>query len=289
MKMLRQQKGDLVEDWIEQQISSFNSDYSACMSVHTQTPAPSNPIWSRLPQFVEEPPTPPSILSIRFIDRLLLRKRRIEIQNKNRNDEYLNAYKDWNQRAQMYHQVLEDWRQVVRNVTQGAPETMQSVLAYVLKEVPWPRQTEISFDFSADSSAADIDIDLPEIELMPDRTASAAARGIRVNFKDRTPTQIRADYSRLVHGIMFRVAGEAFANLPTVSQVTVSGFTQRHDPSTGHMVDDYIISARIHWADWTQINFTNLSEIDPIEALGRFEIARSAARNGMLERIRPLQ
>jgi len=134
----------------------------------------------------------------------------------------------------------------------------------------------------------ELDVDLPEIEDMPTCIASPAARGLRVNFKNRTEGDIRRDYLRLVHGTVFRVAGEAFSNLPTLEQVTISAFTQRNDRATGHEADEYVLSVRVHRGDWSCFNFENLQAIDPDEALGRFETVRSCDRRGRLKVIRSL-
>jgi len=47
-----------------------------------------------------------------------------------------------------------------------------------------------------------------------------------------------------VHGICFRVIGEAFATLPSVAAVVVSAFSQRPAKATAQVVDEYLISAR---------------------------------------------
>lgn len=288
LKLLRDQKGDFVEQWINEQIDKFNSDYYACMNVHALTPSLADPVWRRLPIHNEPQPTPPNLKAIKLIDRLLWRRRRIELENGEAQSEYHLRVIDWKKRDSAYRQIMSDWKAIFDSISAGDTDTMESVLSYVLKDIPWPRETEVQFDFAEDASTAALDIDFPEIESMPDRIATAAGRGFRVNFKPRSDSQIRADYTRFLHGIAFRVVGEAFSNLPTISQVTVSGYTQRPDPQTGHIRNEYVLSARVHWADWSQINFENLNEVDPIEALSRFEVVRSLDRKGALQVIQPL-
>jgi hypothetical protein len=166
---------------------------------------------------------------------------------------------------------------------------METVLNKILSTLPWPRETEVSFDFGDDCTTLDLDVDLPEIEDMPNRIATVAAKGMRVNFQKHTQAKILHDYLRLVHGTAFRVAGEVFANLPRVAQATVSEFTQRLDPQTGHVREDYVLSVRIRRPEWEVTNFDRPRDVDPVEALERFELVRSPDRSGRLRRIDPLQ
>lgn len=70
--------------------------------------------------------------------------------------------------------------------------------------------------------------------------------------------------------------------------ITISGFTQRPDPATAKLRNVYVISARIEWDKWQDIDFESLASVDVIAALGRFEIARKLQRNGNMDEIEPL-
>ena len=50
----------------------------------------------------------------------------------------------------------------------------------------------------------------------------------------------------------------------------------------------YVISVRVDRDGWQEVSFAHLSEIDPEEALGRFEIARSLDRSANFRAIQPL-
>lgn len=287
LKLLRDEKSDVIQRWLEDGVAKLNADYVACVNVHIETPNPSSPRWQTFPPFTEEKASPPEPRKVGLLDRLLLRRRRIEAENIRLRQVYNEALAGWCTRARAYLQARDEWASLVHRISAGDMASMESVLAKALSAIAWPRETNVSLDFGHDSSTMELDVDLPEIEDMPTRIASPA-RGLRVNFKSRTEAEIRRDYLRLVHGTVFRVAGEAFANLPTLEQVTVSAFTQRKDRATGHEADDYVLSVSIHRRDWSCFNFENLQDIDPVEALGKFEIVRSCDRRGHLEAIRPL-
>jgi len=75
----------------------------------------------------------------------------------------------------------------------------------------WPRETIVSLEIDANGGTVWIDIDLPEIEDLPQRVASMAASGKRLNIKDKAQKQLRVEYATHVHGIALRLAGAALA------------------------------------------------------------------------------
>jgi hypothetical protein len=289
LKFLKDEKGGMIQHWLEATVAEFNSNYDSCVNLHCETPSPTSPRWLLIPPFEEPPPVAPHDRHIRLVDRFLLRRRRIERENAERLENFRRARDEWTAKGQQHLRLVDEWRAFAQGALDGDKDVMETILHKFLCNLPWPRQTEISFDFGDDGTTLEIDVDLPEIEDMPDRTAAVASRGMRVNFRNRTDAQIRRDYLRLVHGITFRVAGETFANLPRISQVTVSGFTQRPDTQTGKMRDDFVISTRISREKWAAINFANLREVDPIDALTRFELIRHLDRAGRLGRVAPLR
>jgi hypothetical protein len=51
--------------------------------------------------------------------------------------------------------------------------------------------------------------------------------------------------------------------------------------------DQYLLSVRVTRDQWRGLNFGNLAAVDPVEALGAFDVARSLQR-GRLLAITPL-
>jgi hypothetical protein len=67
----------------------------------------------------------------------------------------------------------------------------------------------------------------------------------------------------------------------------ISGYSQRLNKSTGHTDDDYLISAIIPRDRFAQINFSDLQQVDPVEAIGSFTIRRSMSATKLLMPIEP--
>ena len=93
---------------------------------------------------------------------------------------------------------------------------MERHLEDTLADINWPRETQVSLDVSDDGKSVFMDVDLPEIEQLPAKTASVRLRAYSLSVKDMSHTQVRELYMKHVHGIGFRILGETFAALPTV-------------------------------------------------------------------------
>lgn len=288
LKMMREKSGDFIRRWLEKEVAKLNASYETTVNIHCETPSPESPKWLLLPAFDEPPPEKPLPPKIGLTDRLLLRRRRLEADFEGELTTYELDHCNWMLRANEHLRRIDNLRALGERVSHGDMNAMEAIFGNILSTLPWPRETDVAFEIDDNRTRLNLDVDFPEIEDMPNRIAAVSSRGIRVNFKNRTEAQLRRDYARLAHGTIFRVAGEAFANLPTVSEVTVSGFTQRPDPQTGATVDVYILSAQIPRSDWEVINFANLKDVDPIEALGKFKVVRSLDRSGRLREIAPL-
>ena len=130
-------------------------------------------------------------------------------------------------------------------------------------------------------------MDLPEIEDMPAETARVLRDEMRVAMRPKGETERRLDYVTHVHSIGFRIAGEAFAAIPTLRSVLVSGFSQRQSRSTGRVEEEYLFSVRIDRDGWDRIDFSHLDAIDPSDALARFDLRRDMTRTGVFRPIIP--
>jgi hypothetical protein len=78
------------------------------------------------------------------------------------------------------------------------------------------------------------------------------------------------------------MTGEAFAAQGCLRLVQVSAYSQRISEATGRLEDDYLLAARISRSDWDTINFTSISQIDPVRALERFDLRRELKARGQL-------
>jgi hypothetical protein len=162
----------------------------------------------------------------------------------------------------------------------------EEILNTELSRIEWPRETLVSYDMKGDVLM--LDVDLPRTEEIPEIEYTSTESGTSIKAMALSDTKQRTIYARHIHGIGFLLIGEAFRCLDFIEEVIVSGYSQFPDPTTGNLKEDYLYSVRVKRDVWSKINFDNLDNIDPIEALGAFEIRRDMSKTGVFKAIEPL-
>ena len=167
------------------------------------------------------------------------------------------------------------------------PDAAAAALEAVFEAFDWPRETLLSFEVADDGQTVLVDVDLPEIEDLPQRVASLAASGKRLAVKAKSQTALRLEYARHIHGILLRTAGAAAATLPHVERIIVSGFSQRLDRATGVVGDDYLLSVIFTRQGLARIDQDQLDRVDPVEAIAAFEHRRRMTATGLFKPVEP--
>ena len=164
---------------------------------------------------------------------------------------------------------------------------MERMLEAALGQMTWPRETLVAVEFAEEGRAALLDVDLPEAEDLPTKTATLAKGGRRLVIREKSERTVRGEYARHVHSTALRLAGATFALLPGLERIIVSGYSQRLNKALGHVEDQYLLSADIDRARFCRINFSNLPALDPIEALASFSIKRNMTSTGIFKPVEP--
>jgi hypothetical protein len=73
---------------------------------------------------------------------------------------------------------------VAREQFRSDARFFEDCLAEVLSQTEWPRETLVTFEVRPDESMVWLDVDLPEIEDMPDK-CMASMQGERISLKKR--------------------------------------------------------------------------------------------------------
>lgn len=161
-------------------------------------------------------------------------------------------------------------------------------LEQTLQQTPWPRETLVSYQVETTQSTVFLDVDLPEIEVMPDRLYVVNAKGSKLSEKPFSQKRLRETYARHVHGCMLRLAGIVLTALP-FEHVIVSGFTQRLSKKTGYLEEEYILSCVFTRSGMLDLNFSNIDQIDPIAVLERFQLVKNMTTTCFFHAIEPLK
>lgn len=167
-------------------------------------------------------------------------------------------------------------------------ELMEQSLDAALNGLDWPRETLVSYELREYGSQLWLDVDLPEIEDLPQQEARLAANGRRLLIKDRAQKSLRQEYAAHIHGIVLLLIGYAFATLPALQEVVASGYSQQLNKATGHTEDEYLLSVRVARDTFAGLNFDGMEAVDPVEAIGSFENRRLMSATAMFKAIEPI-
>lgn len=284
----KKQQGDKIKALIQSKCDELNDQVDALGRLHEDTSPPYAHEFEA-PTFSDPMPYQPIPKTPGFLCKLFKScVAKVEEENRRAIQRFQADLDDWKQRKAAFDQQVAADRDFINRVNAGDLAAVERYFEAVLQDIAWPQETLVAFDVRPDKTIA-VDVDLPEIEAMPTKTATVPQRGYRLSVKDMGPTQVQKLYMRHVHGIGFRIAGEAFAASPGIEQVIISAYSQRPNKATGQIGDEYLYSARISRQDWKKINFANLAQLDVVEALAQFDLRRDMTKTGVFKPIEPFE
>lgn len=288
VKQAKQQAKDAIQGLMQTACDEINGHLEALERIHHATPAPDERLTYEAQPYLEPKPSKPTPRKYGFLDKLFgSRRARIDRENVEAEATYNASMLVWN-RGLREHEAREQARKsLFEEKAHTEVPAMEIVLEESLMDIVWPRETSLESEIRDGGRVVMIDVDLPEIEELPRKTAAVPARGYKLSIKELAATRLQQLYMRHIHGIGFRIIGEAFYVLPKAEEVVLSGYSQRPDKATGEVLDQYLYSVRVRRPDWVRINFANLDDVDPAEALGLFEIRREVTKSGLFKAIVP--
>ncbi len=288
VKQAKLQGKDAIQGLMQSACDEINGHLDALEQIHHATPSPDERL-TYVPRPLEErKPAEPVPRKHGLMGALFGSKRaQIDKENADVQAAYQTELLMWTQRQQEHTARELARKALIEEKVRTELPAMEIVLEESLMDIVWPRETALSSEVRDGGRVVMIDVDLPEIEELPRKTATVPARGYKLSIKELPVTRHQQLYMRHVHGIGFRIIGEVFLALPTADEVVLSGYTQRPDKATGEVRDQYVYSVRVSRRNWAGINFANLKDVDPTEALGRFDIRRDMSKTGLFKEIAP--
>ena len=175
------------------------------------------------------------------------------------------------------------------DVSRKAAGTLDAAAAEAALE-EWFAESEAPIEFSIQTDVVEeknlimIDLDLPEIEDMPQNTLSELADGT-VKIKKKSKKQQYADYRTCVFGLGEYVASHAFHVVPQAKKIVVSAYTQRRDEKTGDLLDVFIYSVLFERSAFTK----DYQEQDPYDFCGGLKSRFYVLASGVMKEIAPVE
>ena len=139
-------------------------------------------------------------------------------------------------------------------------------LANEFSELAHSFKTEVSFHIQ-NRNRVFLDVDLPEIEDVVKTETKTVLKSGKVSEKSKNKRTQNQEYAEGVIGLAFHLAAHTFDATPAITEVIVSGYTQRVNKKTGNIQSDYIYSVRF---DRVRFCNLNLKAIDPVESITQF-------------------
>jgi hypothetical protein len=284
VRRAKTEQAEAIQELLEKAAEKVNQELDACLGVYLATPGPG--ATPKLPpSFAEEPPAMPTAPASGMMDRLF-RAQKIESERLRMEAQYQEDLAEWTAARDAQQNVINETRKAFRLAAQGFSAQMEKALDYVLSGIAWPKETIVNYEFSHDVTGVALDVDLPDEDDIPRRTAEAKGNG-KLSFKNRSDAQVRRDFVGLSYGSLFRVVGEVFALLPAIEKCLVSGYLQRPNPATGRVDEPYILSVLVSRAEWETLDFSRLEDIDPAATLNSFGAVVSLDRSSRFREIEP--
>jgi hypothetical protein len=289
INIAKKQQGEMIRGLIQKKCDEINAQVEALGQIHFYTPACTQIPTYRAVAFNVPAPTKPLPKRPSFFAKWFKSVvARIEAQNVRAHEMYDEATSAWEADKSSFELDESIRKDLVARTLTGDESAMEIFLESTLNDIVWPRETDLSFEITNDGTKIWVDVDLPEIEDMPDKTASSPQRGYRLSVKDMSATQVQKNYMRHVHAVGFRIIGEVFAALPTINQITLSAYSQRPSKTTGRVSDEYLYSVKVGRYQWSIIDFVNLKNLDVVDSLAQFELRRDMSKTGIFRGIQPL-
>ncbi|HNQ67961.1 MAG TPA: DUF4236 domain-containing protein [Bacteroidales bacterium] len=199
-----------------------------------------------------------------------------------RKSDFDNQEQQLENRFNQYHKDLYDSRKnELEGYLAGDTQFINFQIEKILNSLIVPVDFSIDFEYRSDNGTLFIDLNLPEIEDLPITKVNTLSSG-KISIKDKTKKEIQVDYLKCVTGLAFYFGGVFFNISEKIKFISISGYTQRISKSTGNLEDEYIYSVIFDRERFMMINFVN---IDPYEALKRFENRISVTSNFDLKKI----
>ena len=153
-----------------------------------------------------------------------------------------------------------------------------------LVESEAPIAFAIDTEVLPDKGAVMIDLDLPEIEDMPQNKLTELADGT-IKIKKKTQKELREDYRTCVFGLGEYVASHVFAVVPAAERIVVSAYTQRRDENTGDNNDEFIYSLIFERSSFAP----DYQERDPYDFCGDLKGRFYVLASGLMKKIAPYE
>lgn len=179
-------------------------------------------------------------------------------------------------RLEEYHSTKRGIETQIKSISKPISEQIHTAFDHIISPM------DFSIDIEIDGNQVTIELDLPEIEDIPERIAVFSTSG-KLTIRDKNSKELQKDYATSVIGLAFYFAYRTFDFDMGVDRVTINGYTQRANKKTEEIQDDYVYSITFDRDRFSQMD---LSQLDPIESVKHFDPQMSISTTFALKTIK---
>lgn len=226
-------------------------------------------------------------------------KLRKEYVNTNLQNRLNAAVNEWNQNREAFeyqeneNEISENERYntefnssklYMSNLINGEDEVVSNAVESWISSCELPVEINVDYEWNKNNQVMYLDVDLPEIEDIPENEVVRLASG---NLKEKKKTQatLKQEYATLVFGLAIFISANIFNASPAIRRIVMSGYTQRRN-RTGEVNDEYVYSIK-----FIREIFENsiLSNVNPIDFCMRFENRSNVTSTMLMKKIQPYE
>lgn len=149
---------------------------------------------------------------------------------------------------------------------EGNTEFLKILIDSWISDCTLPFDASIDYELFPEEKKLMVDVDLPEIEDIPDTKMVKLSSG-NLSQKKKTQAELKKDYAGLVFSLVVFLAANLFGLSPAIEKMTMSCYTQRRN-TAGDIDDNYILSVRFDREPFEKGAFLKM---DPMEFCMGFE------------------
>lgn len=191
------------------------------------------------------------------------------------------------QEQQKNKQYLHDWEMTklgLQKSIEGDPDFLDVLIDSWISDCTLPFDVNIDYTYVPEEKKLLLDIDLPEIEDIPDTKMVKLASG-NLSQKKKTQAELKQNYAALVFSLAVFIAANLFGLSPAIENMTMSCYTQRRN-TDGGIEDNYILSVRFSREPFEKDSFRKMN---PMEFCMGFENRCNLPSTMLFKKIKPFE
>ena len=169
--------------------------------------------------------------------------------------------KAWEKERNDFYDSL---RQSMQNLIDGDKNYVIAAISSLFPDDELPMEYFVDFTYEEKKGRVMVDLDLPEIEDLPDKKIILTPTG-KKSIRLKGQTDLRSDYANCVLGLAMYVAYSIFNISLKVEDIEISAYTQRKEANSAIATDQYIFIVNFTRDLFSKIDFSRLSSLQVMD------------------------